>query len=80
MKNKLKIEGIDYIVNADGIPCCPKDDSLPMKRKEANRIYAVDFNHEICLPKMKWEWDNVARNLIVSATVIVRVQRHPVEE
>lgn len=36
--NKLKIEGTDYAVNKEGIPCCPKDPSLPMKRKEANFI------------------------------------------
>jgi hypothetical protein len=32
LKNKLKIEGIDYVVNEDGVPCCPHDPSLPMKR------------------------------------------------
>ena len=30
LKNKLKLKGIDYTVNDDGIPCCPHDASLPV--------------------------------------------------
>lgn len=41
LKNKLKIKGIHFTVNADGIPCCPHDVSLPMKREGACPIYAA---------------------------------------
>lgn len=33
LKNKLCIESIDCTANDEGIPCCPKDPSLPMKRE-----------------------------------------------
>lgn len=33
LKTKLTIEGTDYTVNENGIPCCPHDPSLPMKRE-----------------------------------------------
>ena len=31
LKNKLKMEGIDYTINDKGISCYPHDPSLPMK-------------------------------------------------
>lgn len=33
LKTKLSVEGIDYTVNGNGIPCCPHDPSLPMRRE-----------------------------------------------
>ena len=33
LKTKLSVEGADYTVNENGIPCCPHDPSLPMKRE-----------------------------------------------
>lgn len=33
LRNKLKIKGVGYAVNEKGIPCCPRDPSLLMKRE-----------------------------------------------
>ena len=33
LKNKLSIPDTDYKTDANGIPCCPNDPSLPMKRE-----------------------------------------------
>ena len=33
LRVKLSMEGTDYTVNENGIPCCPHDSSLPMKRE-----------------------------------------------
>lgn len=56
LRNKLKIEGVDYSVNEEGIPCCPNDPSLLMKREGSKShlrcgIPAMKF---VC-PKMKWD-------------------------
>ena len=62
LKNKLKVEGIDYPVNEDGIPCCPHDPSLPMKR-EGSRSHlrcGLPTMKFVC-PKMKWEYDKEAK-------------------
>lgn len=45
----------DYAINASGIPCCPKDPSLPMKQ-EGNTSHlrsGVPTRKFVC-PKMKW--------------------------
>ena len=62
LKNKLKIEGTDYPVNGDGIPCCPRDASLPMKR-EGSRSHlrcGLPTMKFVC-PKMKWKRDSATK-------------------
>lgn len=58
LKNKLKVEGIDYTVNEDGIPCCPNDPSLPMKREgsKSHLRCGIPTMKFVC-PKMKWQYD-----------------------
>ena len=58
LKNKLSIEETDYPVNEDGIPCCPHDPSLPMKREGSkshlrSKLPTMKF---VC-PKMNWEYN-----------------------
>ena len=58
LKNKLKIEGIDYTVNEDGIPCCPNDPSLLMKREGSKSHLRCGLpTMKFVCPKMKWEYD-----------------------
>ena len=62
LKNKPKLKGIDYTVNDDGIPCCPHDASLPMKR-EGSRSHlrcGLPTMKFVC-PKMKWERDSITK-------------------
>ena len=62
LKNKLKVEGIDYTVNDDGIPCCPHDASLPMKREGSKSHLRCGLpTMKFVCPKMKWEWDSIAK-------------------
>ena len=58
LKTKLSIEGVDYTVNENGIPCCPHDPSLQMKREGSkshlrSKLPTMKF---VC-PKMKWMYD-----------------------
>ena len=62
LKNKLKIEGIDYTVNDDGVPCCPQDTSLPMKREGSKSHLRCGLpTMKFVCPKMKWKWDSAAK-------------------
>lgn len=52
------MEGTDYTVNENGIPCCPHDSTLPMKREGSkshlrSKLPTMKF---VC-PKMKWMRD-----------------------
>ena len=58
LRVKLPIEGTDYTVNEHGIPCCPHDSTLPMKREGSkshlrSKLPTMKF---VC-PKMKWMRD-----------------------
>ena len=62
LKNKLKVKGIDYTVNENGVPCCPHDASLPMKR-EGSRSHlrcGLPTMKFVC-SKMKWEYDKLTK-------------------
>ena len=58
LKNKLFIPDTDYKTDANGIPCCPNDPSLPMKREgsKSHLRCGVPTMKFVC-PKMKWVWD-----------------------
>ena len=58
LKTKLSVEGTDYTVNENGIPCCPHDPSLSMRREGSkshlrSKLPTMKF---VC-PKMKWEYN-----------------------
>ena len=58
LKTRLKLENADCPLNEDGIPCCPRDPSLQMKREGSkshlrSRIPSLKF---VC-PKIKWIYD-----------------------
>lgn len=58
LKNKLSVPGVDYKTDENGIPCCPKNDLLPMKREgsKSHLRCGVPTMKFVC-PKMKWTWD-----------------------
>lgn len=62
LKNKLKIEGVDYSVNEEGIPCCPNDPTLLMKREgsKSHLRCGIPTMKFVC-PKMKWEYDKTTK-------------------
>lgn len=63
LKNKLKIQGIDYTVNENGIPCCPRDPALPMKREGSKSHLRCGLpTMKFVCPKMKWEYNKVDKS------------------
>lgn len=62
LKNKLKIEGADYAVNEEGVPCCPHDPSLLMKREGSKSHLRCGLpTMKFVCPKMKWEYNKTTK-------------------
>ena len=62
LNGRLSLPEADCPLNETGIPCCPKDPSLPMKR-EGSRSHlrcGLPTMKSVC-PKMKWEYDRSTR-------------------
>ena len=58
LNGRLSLEGSDCPLNEDGIPCCPKDPSLPMKREGSKSHLRCGLpTMKFVCPKMKWEYD-----------------------
>ena len=58
LNSRSGLENPDYTINADGIPCCPKNPSLPMKPEgsKSNLRSALPTFKFVC-PKMNWVYD-----------------------
>lgn len=58
LKTKLTLENADCPLNEDGIPCCPRDPSLPMKREGSKSHLRSEIpSMKFVCPKMKWKYD-----------------------
>lgn len=63
LRVKLSMEENGYTFNEDGIPCCPHDPSLSMRREGSkshlkSKLPTMKF---VC-PKMKWEYNPVDKS------------------
>ena len=58
LNGRLSLPESDCPLNAEGIPCCPKDPSLPMKREGSKTHLRCGLStmRFVC-PKMKWEYN-----------------------
>lgn len=58
LKTKLSLDDKNITFNENGIPCCPHDPSLPMKREgsKSNLRSKLPTMKFVC-PKMKWEYN-----------------------
>lgn len=62
LNGRLSLEDSDCPLNEDGIPCCPRDPSLPMKR-EGSRSHlrcGLPTMKFVC-PRMKWKYDKATK-------------------
>lgn len=63
LKNKLALPDADCPLNEDGIPCCPHDHSLPMKREGSKTHLRCGLpTMKFVCPKMKWAWDKAKKS------------------
>lgn len=58
LKVKLTMDDVDYSFNENGIPCCPHDSTLPMKREgsKSHLKSGIPSMKFVC-PKMKWKYN-----------------------
>jgi hypothetical protein len=55
LKTKLVMPDADCLLNEDGIPCCPKDKTTPMKREGSKSHLRCGLpTMKFVCPKMKW--------------------------
>ena len=54
LKVKLSLDNVDYTFNENGIPCCPHDDSLPMKYEGISKLRSGVTRYKFVCPKIKW--------------------------
>ena len=57
LNSRAGLENTDYCINADGIPCCPNDPSLPMKYEGTSKLRSGVTRYKFVCPKVRWEKD-----------------------
>lgn len=55
LNQRSKLEKKDYIINPDGIPCCPHDPSLPMKYEGTSKLRSGVTRYKFVCPKVRWQ-------------------------
>ena len=62
LNGRVSLPESDCPLNEDGIPCCPKDPSLPMKREGSKTHLRCGLpTMKFVCPKMKWEYDKTTK-------------------
>lgn len=61
LNERSKLKNPDYSINSDGIPCCPKDSSLPMKSEGNAMLSHGSLRYKFVCPKMKWVHDKISK-------------------
>jgi transposase len=54
LNERSKLKNPDYTINSDGIPCCPKEPTLPMKPEGNGMLSHGSVRYKFVCPKMKW--------------------------
>jgi hypothetical protein len=62
LNGRISLPEADCPLNENGIPCCPRDPSLPMKREGSKSHLRCGFpTMKFVCPKMKWEYDKLTK-------------------
>lgn len=54
LNSRASLEKQDYTINENGIPCCPHDDSLPMKYEGISKLRSGVTRYKFVCPKIRW--------------------------
>jgi hypothetical protein len=57
LNERSRLKNPDFSINADGVPCCPKDESLPMIPEGTAKTKAGLTRFKFVCPKTKWVYD-----------------------
>jgi hypothetical protein len=58
LNERSRLKNPDFSINADGVPCCPKDESLPMIPEGTAKTKAGLTRFKFVCPKTKWVYDS----------------------
>lgn len=62
LNGRISLPESDCPRNKDGVPCCPKDPSLPMRREGSKSHLRCGLpTMKFVCPKMKWKWDSATK-------------------
>ncbi len=62
LNGRLSLEDADCSLNEEGIPCCPKDPTRPMKREGSKTHLRCGLpSMKFVCPEMKWKYDKVTK-------------------
>ncbi len=62
INGRISLPKSDCPRNKDGVPCCPKDPSLPMRREGSKSHLRCGLpTMKFVCPKMKWKWDSATK-------------------
>ena len=61
LNSRSGIRNPDCKINKNGIPCCPKDDSLPMKPEGSSKRKNGLIRYKFVCPKIKYVYDKTTR-------------------
>jgi len=59
LNHRSQLKSDDYTINGNGIPCCPKDSSLPMRSEGTATRKNGLVRYKFSCPKVKWIKDPV---------------------
>jgi hypothetical protein len=55
LNDRSGLENTDYMINDDGIPCCPNNSELPMKPENTSSLSGGVVRYKFVCSKMKWQ-------------------------
>lgn len=55
LNQRSKLENTDYIINEDGIPCCPHNPSLLMRYEGTSKLRSGVTRYKFVCPKIRWQ-------------------------
>lgn len=55
------LENPDYTINENGVPCCPKDASLPMIYEGTSKLRSGVTRYKFVCPKIKWVYNKTTQ-------------------
>lgn len=63
LNSRSGLKNKDYIINENGIPCCPHDLTLPLKPESTSRLRNDVLRYKFVCPKVKWVSINGAKHI-----------------
>lgn len=57
LNTRAQLENVDYSVNEEGIPCCPRNALLPMRHEGISKLKSGIIRYKFSCPQTRWVCD-----------------------